>query len=90
LPPPTAANVSIGGRVRTGKQGIANVIVSLTDARGTVRSVKTNTFGYYNFNDVPLGTNIITVTAKRYAFENPTQVLNVADNISDLDFAAIE
>jgi hypothetical protein len=87
---PTAANATISGSVRAGKAGVIGATVTLTDMRGTIHTTRTNSFGSYQFTDVPLGTNIISVSAKRYRFENPTRVINVQDNISDFDFVAIE
>ena len=88
---PTAANVSVGGRIVSANgYGIRNVIVSLTDADGTTRTARTSTFGYYNFDEVPLGTIIVSVASKRFTFANPTQVISVSDNVSDVDFTAIE
>ncbi|MGI8788257.1 MAG: LamG-like jellyroll fold domain-containing protein [Pyrinomonadaceae bacterium] len=87
---PTAAPVSIGGRVLiAGGRGIRNVRVSLTDASGETRIAITNAFGYYHFADVESGaTYILSVSAKRYRFENPTQVISVNEEIENADFVA--
>ncbi|MGI8786354.1 MAG: LamG domain-containing protein [Pyrinomonadaceae bacterium] len=87
---PTAASVSIGGRVLTAiGRGIRNVRVSLTDASGETRYAMTNPFGYYRFEDVESGaTYILSVSAKRYRFENPTRILSVNEEIENLDFTA--
>ncbi len=46
----TAANVSVSGRVPSADgQSIMCATVSLTDANGSVRSVSTNNFGYFQF-----------------------------------------
>ncbi len=89
---PTAANVSISGKVLTGKgQGISRTVVTLTNAAGETRVVQTNTFGFYNFADVPAGeTYIITVESRRHTFENPSQVLNVSEDVAELNFTANE
>lgn len=88
---PTAANVSVGGRVAAANgYGIRNVIVSLIDADGTTRTARTSTFGYYNFDEVPVGTIIVSVASKRFTFADPTQVLSVSENVGDVDFTAIE
>ena len=85
---PTAALVTIGGRVITSNgQGIRNAVVTLTDAGGAIRSVRTANFGYFSFEDVRVGeTYILTISSKRFVFVNPTRVLNVTEEISDLDF----
>jgi hypothetical protein len=50
---PTAADVSIGGRVKTPNgRGIGRVTMMLTDQNGAVRITATNHFGYYKFNNV--------------------------------------
>lgn len=89
---PTAANVSVSGKVLTGKgQGIARAVVTLTNAAGETRMVQTNTFGFYNFGDVSTGgTYIITVASHRYTFENPSQVVNVSEDVAELNFTANE
>lgn len=67
---PTAANVSVSGNVLTGKgQGITRATVTLTNSAGETRTAQTNSFGFYNFADVPAGgTYIITVASRRYTF----------------------
>jgi hypothetical protein len=51
---PTAATVTIGGRVLTyDGRGIRNVILTMTDSSGANRTARTTAFGYYRFSDVP-------------------------------------
>ncbi len=87
---PTAANVSVSGRVTTSDgRGIGNVVVALTDAKGITRTAKTASFGYYRFDDVSAGaTYTVSVGAKKFTFPEPTQIITVNDNISNLDFTA--
>jgi hypothetical protein len=87
---PTAAGINITGRALTSNGiGISNAVIQLTDSQGNEKSVKTSTLGYYTFEDVPAGqTYVITASAKRYTFEQPIQVLNVSDNLTDVDFIA--
>lgn len=87
---PTAANVSINGRVMTANgQGISNVQISLRNESGEVRSVSANSFGYYNFEEVAAGeTYVLTIRAKRYSFNPATRVISILDNISDVNFIA--
>lgn len=89
---PTAARVSIGGRVSTaGGAGIRNVLVTLTDARGAVRTTYTGSFGLYRFTDVEVGEiYILTVRAKKYSFASPEQIVSVNDELTNLDFVAGE
>ncbi len=88
---PTAAVVAVSGRVVTAQdRGIFKVRVTLTGANGVSRSVQTNPFGNFRFDDVEAGqTYIISVRSKRYQFSNDTQVVLVTDEITDLVFTAL-
>ena len=85
---PTAANVSVSGRVLTlNGNGVRNVIVTLTDNQGITRRVNTSSFGYYSFDDVTVGeTYIINPSSKRFQFA--PQVVTVSDELTDVDFIA--
>ncbi len=88
---PTAAGASVGGRVLTANgNGIRNATVMLTGGELTEpRYVKTTTFGYYNFDDLPVGqTYVVTVLSKRYTFSTPSIVLNLQDSVADANFMA--
>jgi Carboxypeptidase regulatory-like domain len=87
----TDANTSISGRVLTaGGNGIRNASVSITLPTGEVRSVTTGSLGYYTFADLPAGqTYILTVSAKRYRFLNPTTVIALDDELTGEDFVAL-
>lgn len=89
---PTAANVSIGGRITTSNgQGIQNVRVVLTSLNGTTQFSMTGSFGFYRFDDVEVGeTYILTVLSKRFVFANPMQIISVSEELNYLDFVAIE
>ncbi len=52
---PTAASVSISGRVMAGKQGLSRATVYLTDQKGETRTARTNSFGYFRFEEVEVG-----------------------------------
>ncbi len=87
---PTAANVNIGGRVITANgNGIRNVVVILTNPNGTIRSTQTGTFGDFKFENIEVGNiYIISVSARRYGFGQPTIVRSVQEEITDLEFIA--
>ena len=76
---PTAANVSITGRVTTSDgRGLRNAIVSMTDSQSVTRTARTSSFGYYRFDDVPTGESyVVAVRSKQYTFT--PRVLNLAD-----------
>lgn len=87
---PTAATVSVEGRAMTtlGK-GIRNVVITMIDSVGNSRRTTTNDFGYYRFNDVNAGeTYVISAKAKRLAFSKPSQVLDINEDKSDINFIA--
>jgi hypothetical protein len=85
---PTAANVSVGGRVVTQSgYGAGNVRVFLTSGSGETISVGTNAFGYFRFDNVATGFYTITAQSKRYQFES--SALEVNDNVQDLTIVAL-
>ena len=89
---PTAAGVSVSGRVTTAnKFGISQAKVTLTDSTGAVSTVRTSSFGYFHFEDIPAGeTYIISVSSKRYRFANSSQILNINEDLTNLIFVADE
>jgi hypothetical protein len=89
---PTAAAVSIGGRVRTAQgAGIRNAVVPLTHSDGTSRSTRTGAFGYFKFENVPVGeVYIVGVTTRRYEFNQPTVIRTIFNEVDDLEFIANE
>ena len=84
----TAASVAISGRVMTESgRGIRNVRLTLTDLSGNVRTARTTAFGYYRFADVAAGeTYIISAFGKSYTFSQPSQVLNISGDLTDINF----
>lgn len=85
---PTAASVSIAGRVlTTSGHGLSKASVYLTDAAGNTRAAKTNPFGYYRFEGVQAGQTVtLVVVSKRYQFD--AQSLNVNEEMNGVDFLA--
>ena len=84
---PTAASVAIGGRALDGNRGIGGVRVTLTNSAGETRSTQTSSFGFYRFDDIPVGaTYIISAASKRYIFRNPAQVILVNEELTNIDF----
>lgn len=83
---PTAASVSIGGRVTTARgRGIARVRVLLTDLSGETRTALTNSFGYFRFEAVAAGENyILEARHKRYTFA--PQVIFATEDLSEVNF----
>jgi hypothetical protein len=85
---PTAANVSVSGRVTTANDnGVRNAIVVLTNSQGESKSTRTGTFGYYRFDEVQAGeTYVISVNSKLFQFSPRT--ISVSDELTDVDFVA--
>lgn len=83
---PTAASVSISGRVSVfDGQGLRNATVTLIDQQGAIRQVYTSSFGYYRFENVAAGqTCVIEVTSRRFQFE--PRFISVADDLAGVDF----
>lgn len=83
---PNAANVDVGGRIiRADGVGISKAIVTLTDQSGNIRLVRSNSFGFYNFEEVNVGqTYTLTVTSKKHVFS--PRLLNLTEAVSDFDF----
>lgn len=86
---PTAASVTVAGRVSTGSNGISKASVVLTDSQGNARMARTNTFGYFRFQGVVAGqTYIVSVSAKGYRFD--PQVILATEDVSGLELICIE
>jgi len=87
---PTAASVSVGGRVMTlNGRGIRNARVTLTNSAGETRTVLTGAFGYYRFTDIPVGESyVISAAAKRFTFAPPVQTLTLQEEQNDVNFTA--
>jgi hypothetical protein len=82
---PTAAGVTVSGRVISGKRGIALATVYLTDQNGVTRTSTTDSNGYYRFEDVEAGgTYIFNVLSKGYLFT--PQVITVNEQMDELNF----
>lgn len=82
------SEVRVRGRILSPSgRPIAHAIVSLTDASGIQRTFRTNTFGYYGFEALPIGRDYeISVAARGYDFE--TAVAEADGDIDDFNFLA--
>jgi pimeloyl-ACP methyl ester carboxylesterase len=88
---PTAASVSVGGRVLSADgQSINRVVVTLTNSNGNLRQTVTNSFGYYNFAEVVVGeTYIISVRHLKYNFSPNSQIISLTDFAENINFTAL-
>ncbi len=86
---PTAASVSIGGRVSDSfGNAISRARVSMTTPSGETRYARTSSFGYYRFDEVEVGqTYVFNVNAKQLQFQ--PQVISINDAVTDLNFTAL-
>jgi hypothetical protein len=86
----TADFVSVAGKVTTADgRGIRNVLVSLADERGETKTVLSGASGYYRFADVkPGATYTITVSAKKFSFNQSSQARLISGETDDVNFTA--
>lgn len=85
---PTAASVSIGGRVMsTDGRGIRNAIVMLTLQNGETIQTRSSSFGYFRFDGIEAGqTVVVSVISKRFQFA--PQIVSVNEELTELNFIA--
>lgn len=87
---PSAAPVTVAGRVRTALgSGLRGAVVKLTESDGTVHTMTTGTFGAFGFKGIASGQVVlIDVSARRYSFSVPTQMISLEDNVAGIDFVS--
>ncbi len=87
---PTAATVAVSGKALNAQgRGIGRVQITMTDSGGKTRTTFTNPFGFYNFGNVEAGkTYIFSAKDKRYRFSQPSQLVNLNEDRSDINFVA--
>ncbi len=83
-----AETVSVSGRAVTAQgKGIGNVIISMTDSIGNIRTTLTDASGEYRFTNVSAGeTYTFSAAAKRFTFNQPSQVMNINDETDGINF----
>ena len=84
------SSVSVSGHVvTTDGRPIRNVVVSLTDSTGAIRTVLSDSLGNYQFSNVLTGqTYLLRGTSKRYRFAS--RDVTVSGNVSGLDLTGEE
>ena len=82
--------VSVSGHALTpGLAGLRNALVILTDSQNVSRTITTDSFGFYQFDNVLTGqTYTISVASKRYRFTS--QQVNVSSALTGVDFIGAE
>lgn len=90
ISPVLSSVTNVGGRVIDAKgNGIQKVSVKLTGGQLTAPLYAvTNPFGFYKFEVPVWQTYFLTVSAKNYVFSNPTRVITVNDEVTDVIFVA--
>ena len=88
---PTAAEVSIAGRVTSAEgAGIRKARVVVTgNTLVEPRVAQTGSFGYYMVEGLRAGeTYVVTINSRRFTFQVPSRAVTLNDSVSDVDFAA--
>jgi hypothetical protein len=87
---PTATGATLGGRVLdAGGRPIANARVTLNTAAGESTFVQTGPFGFYSFSGLQVGMiYVVSVSSGRFTFADPSQVINVTQDLTTEDFVA--
>jgi hypothetical protein len=85
----TAAPVSVTGQVRASDGSpLSGISLRLTDiTTGEIKTTSTDTSGYYTFSDLTSQDFFqLTITSKRYRFQNATRSFSLNDNVTGIDF----
>ena len=91
-PTQPGANVSISGRVFAGGgRGITNARVTLSGGNLTTPIVVlTGRYGSFRFENIQSGqTYTVSVLSRRFSFTQPSQMISLTDNITDIVFQAL-
>ena len=86
LAAPTAAGVSVGGRVlTTDGRGVRSTQVTISGPNGYSNTALSGPNGNFVFDDVEAGqTYVVSILSRRFTYQ--PRVVQVGDNIADLDF----
>jgi hypothetical protein len=86
---PTAAMVSVSGRVTTSDgTALRGARITLDDGTGHRLTAISNAFGYYRFDSVASGSTVL-VSASSRGYTFTPRVVTVSDAIADLDITAL-
>lgn len=86
---PSSATVLVAGRVLDHQaRGLRGAVVTIIDDMGNSRTVSTNGFGYYFFEDISSG-RMYTISAVHRRYSYTTMAINVSDSVTDVDFSPI-
>lgn len=86
---PSAAKTTISGRalLANGK-GVRDATLTLNNLQtGETRTVRTNSFGYYMFDEVEVDSfYVVTISHRRYSFGESSRGFTLMDQIADMNF----
>ncbi len=86
---PSAAAASIRGRILDGSgRGIPRTLVRLTDSNGDLYTSVTNHFGYYRFENIPVGQTVV-ISPESKGYEFLPQVVVVEEDVINLNISAL-
>lgn len=88
---PSAGEASVSGRVATSVgRGISGATIKVWNVTtGKIEYARTNVFGYFVVDDLPAADfYFISVSHKRYLFDNAQRSFTLNDNVAGLDFVA--
>lgn len=88
---PTSATASVSGQVLTESgQPIGKARITLLNtATSELRVAQTNAFGYYSFEELPVGNfYVLTVGSKQYVFGNNPRSFVLMEDMEDVNFTA--
>ncbi|MGH9945669.1 MAG: carboxypeptidase-like regulatory domain-containing protein [Pyrinomonadaceae bacterium] len=84
------ANVSVTGRVKTTEGRpikAAAIIIKDANTNAVVRSALSSSFGYYRLDEIETGrTYVLSVSHKNYLFVLPSQLLEINEDRTGMDF----
>ena len=85
----TAASAIVSGRVVTADgRGVKRAVVALFDGTGRQFTTRTNSFGFFRFDGVPVGDSyILSASAHGLAFQS--KVVEINTSVTDLTFVPL-
>jgi serine protease AprX len=89
---PTAANVSVSGRVVDAHGvGVRGAVITITHGSGTEFRAQSNNFGNFTIQDVPAGRSyVVTASHRKFIFNPASLAISVDDDVAGLEFRSVE
>lgn len=84
---PTAANVTLSGRVLLSGDGMRRVTIMVQSlSTGIVRSTTPNQMGHYSFDQLEIGLYLIRAESPNFQFTPNDVVVTITEDVTILDF----